>query len=206
MSAQEFMPEGRSSVRTLKEAAKHCRGCDLYANATQTVFGKGPAEAALMLVGEQPGDAEDQTGQPFIGPAGKLLDRALKELDLQREHLYITNVVKHFKWEPRGKLRLHKNPSAREVAACRPWLEAEIAAVQPTVVVCLGATAARALLGAQFRVTRQRGELHPGPNGCTVTATVHPSSIVRIRDQKEREQAVNRFVTDLRAARTCAGL
>jgi DNA polymerase len=153
-----------------------------------------------MLVGEQPGDVEDRDGAPFVGPAGRLLDRALHEAGIRRRETYVTNAVKHFKWEPRGKLRLHKNPSAREVAACRPWLTAEINLVRPGLLVCLGATSARTLLGSAFRVTQQRGQFFPGPLGTTILATVHPSAILRIRDSVGREEEFGSFVNDLRRA------
>jgi uracil-DNA glycosylase len=159
-----------------------------------------------MLVGEQPGDSEDRDGTPFVGPAGRLLDRALQEVGVRRQDTYVTNAVKHFKWEPRGQLRLHKSPSAREVAACRPWLAAEIEAVRPDLLVCLGATSARALLGADFRVTQQRGELFPGPSGTTVLATIHPSAILRLKDDGDRETEYRNFVADLsRAANWAQG-
>jgi uracil-DNA glycosylase len=159
-----------------------------------------------MLVGEQPGDSEDRDGTPFVGPAGRLLDRALQEVGVRRQDTYVTNAVKHFKWEPRGQLRLHKSPSAREVAACRPWLAAEIEAVRPDLLVCLGATSARALLGADFRVTQQRGELFPGPSGTTVLATIHPSAILRLKDDGDRETEYRNFVADLsRAAKWAQG-
>jgi DNA polymerase len=156
-----------------------------------------------MLVGEQPGDVEDRTGHPFVGPAGKLLDEALQTIRVDRRTIYVTNAVKHFKWEPRGKLRLHKNPSTREVAACRPWLMAEIAAIRPKVLLCLVATAARSVLGPSFRVTQQRGILQSGPDGQRVVATVHPASIVRMRDVQDRSAAFNQFVDDLRSAVAC---
>jgi DNA polymerase len=201
VSAESYLPAGRQSIATLRAAAEGCEGCDLHERATQTVFGEGRIRAAqLMLVGEQPGDVEDRTGHPFVGPAGKLLNEALDVVGLDRPSIYVTNAVKHFKWEPRGKLRLHKNPSAREVADCRPWLMAEIAVVRPKVLLCLGATAARSLLGPAFRVTKQRGEVQIGPDGQRIMATVHPASIVRIRDGKERQEAFDRFVDDLRCA------
>lgn len=204
MSAAEYLPAGKPSVAALRAAAEHCEGCDLYARATQTVFGEGRSRTPhLMLVGEQPGDVEDRTGHPFVGSAGKLLDEALETIGVDRRTVYVTNAVKHFKWESRGKLRLHKNPSAREVAACRPWLLAEITAVRPKVLLCLGATAARSLLGPSFRVTQQRGNVQSGPDGRRVVATVHPASIVRIRDARERRAAFEQFVQDLRAAVAC---
>lgn len=201
VGADEFLPNGSRSVPLLRKAARHCKGCDLYERATQTVFGQGETtKPIMMLVGEQPGDAEDLAGEPFVGPAGRVLDQALDAIGLARSAVYITNAVKHFKWEPRGPLRLHKNPSAREVAACRPWLLAEMEAVDPVLVVCLGATAARSLLGPSFRVTKDRGKRFSGPLGTAVFATVHPASIVRIRDSGERRLAREQFVRDLRGA------
>lgn len=206
MSAEEYLPDRRDSIAALRSAAEHCEGCDLYKEATQTVFGQGKTRSPdIMLVGEQPGDVEDRTGAPFVGPAGSLLDQALEAVGLDRDLAYVTNAVKHFKWEPQGKRRLHKNPSAREVAACRPWLMAEIEATRPKVVVCLGAIAARSLLGPSFRVTRQRGEAFSGPHDCVVLATVHPASILRIRGPEERRVALERFVEDLRLAVGYAG-
>ncbi len=181
----------------MRAAAQSCEGCDLYRNATQAVFGEGEARAVVMLVGEQPGDREDVEGHPFVGPAGRLLDAALLEARIDRRAVYITNAVKHFKWEPRGKRRIHKKPSAGEVDACRPWLEAEIAAVDPRIVVCLGATAAQALLGSGFRVSRQRGQLLARPDGRRILATVHPSSILRAPDDAARQLARAEFVDDL---------
>ena len=200
MGADEFLPARAGSLPASRRAAQGCQGCDLFKRATQTVFGSGPATAPIMLVGEQPGDIEDREGAPFVGPAGRLLEFPLDDVGLQRRDVYMTNVVKHFKWEPSGKRRLHKNPSAREVAACRPWVEAEINAIHPSLVVCLGATSARALLGPTFRVTRQRGEFPPGPSGTTVMGTVHPSAILRIRDHEARATEFGRFVDDLRQA------
>jgi DNA polymerase len=185
-------------VRKVRDAAKGCRACHLYKNATQTVFGEGPRKAEVMLVGEQPGDAEDLTGQPFVGPAGKLLDRALADAGIDRRLVYVTNVVKHFKFEPRGKRRIHAKPNSAEIAACRPWLETEIALVTPRVLVCLGATAAQALLGKSFKVTTQRGTFVPSSLAPRVTATVHPSSILRAPDEASRRVEMRRFVTDLR--------
>ncbi|MBA2356875.1 MAG: UdgX family uracil-DNA binding protein [Actinobacteria bacterium] len=186
---------------TLREAARGCRGCELYRLGTQTVFGEGLREAPVMLVGEQPGDQEDIQGRPFVGPAGKLLDRALIEAGIDRSRTYVTNAVKHFKWEPRGRRRIHQKPTWAELTACRPWLDAELAVVKPRVLVCLGATAAQALLGRQFRVTRQRGQLIASPLAEHVTATIHPSAILRARDdQREAEYAA--FVDDLRAVAT----
>jgi uracil-DNA glycosylase family protein len=200
MGAEQFLPTERRDLEALRRAGDGCKGCDLYEHATQTVFGAGAAGAAVMLVGEQPGDREDIEGKPFVGPAGALLDQALAQAGLDRDSLYVTNAVKHFKWERRGKVRLHKKPGAREVAACKPWLLAEIDAVHPEIVVCLGATAAQALLGAEFRVTRQRGQIMDGPRDTPTMATVHPSSILRTTDQSERQNQLARFVEDLRVA------
>jgi uracil-DNA glycosylase family protein len=188
---------GTPDLPALRERAQSCRACALWRTGTQTVFGEGPAKAELMLVGEQPGDREDQEGRPFVGPAGRVLDEALLEAGIDREQIYLTNVVKHFKWKPRGKRRIHQKPNAEEIAACRPWLEAELAAVQPGVLVCLGAIAAQALLGRTFRVSRQRGELVDSPLAPFVTATVHPSSILRAPDEEARRSAMEEFVRDL---------
>ena len=188
----------RLSLAPVREIAKGCKACDLYKRATQTVFGEGPRKAEVMLVGEQPGDAEDLAGHPFVGPAGKLLDRALEEAGIDRRLVYVTNVVKHFKWEPRGKRRIHAKPNAAEIGACRPWLEAEIALVKPRVLVCLGATAAQALLGKSFKVSRQRGAFVASALAPLVTATVHPSSILRAPDDESRRAEMQRFVQDLR--------
>ena len=171
-----------------------CRACRLYKTGTQTVFGEGPARPTLMMVGEQPGDAEDLAGHPFVGPAGKLLDRALAEAGIDRARVYLTNVVKHFKWEPRGKRRIHKKPNAAEIAACRPWLETEIALTKPHVIVCLGATAAQALLGRAFKVSQHRGTFVPSTLAPRVMATVHPSSILRAPDEETRRADLRRFV------------
>ena len=183
----------------MRAAAKGCRACDLWKCGTQTVFGEGASRAAVMFVGEQPGNEEDLSGHPFVGPAGKLLDRALADAGINRADAYVTNVVKHFKWEPRGKRRIHKKPSAREVAACRPWLDTEIALVKPRAIVCLGATAAQALLGRAFRVTAHRGEFIPSPLAPLVLATVHPSSILRAPDDEARHREMKLFTDDLRA-------
>jgi DNA polymerase len=196
-SAAERLPD-RASLRTVREAARVCRACDLWKRGTQTVFGEGPARARLMLVGEQPGDQEDLAGHPFVGPAGKLLDRALVDAGIDRADVYVTNVVKHFKWEPRGKRRIHKKPAAGEIQACRPWLETEIALVKPHALVCLGATAAQALLGKTFKVTAHRGELVGSPLAPIVLATVHPSSLLRAPDPETRRAGLARFVDDLR--------
>lgn len=189
-----------NNLRELAAAAKSCTACPLYKNATQTVFGEGPKAARIMLVGEQPGDYEDVKGKPFIGPAGKLLDRALEEAGIDRAQVYVTNAVKHFKWEPRGKRRIHKKPSARDVAACRPWMEAELRALQPDVLVCLGSTAAQAVFGPQFRVTKQRGEVLESPFAKRTVATVHPSALLRAPDEETRHREYALFVHDLRVA------
>jgi len=188
----------RPTVSSARDAARECQACDLYKRGTQTVFGEGASRAALMLVGEQPGDAEDLSGHPFVGPAGKLLDKALVEAGIDRSAVYVTNVVKHFKWEPRGKRRIHKKPNAGEIAACRPWLDTEIALVTPRAIVCLGATAAQALLGPGFRVTAHRGEFVESPLAPVVLATVHPSSLLRTPDDETRHRETRRFIADLR--------
>jgi uracil-DNA glycosylase len=195
--AAEFIPD-RPSLTNVRAASKDCRACDLWKRGTQTVFGEGGRKAELMLVGEQPGDAEDLAGRPFVGPAGKLLDRVLVEVGIDRATVYVTNVVKHFKWEPRGKRRIHKKPSAGEIAACRPWLDTEIALVQPRAIVCLGATAAQALLGRTFKLTANRGAFVPSSLAPLVLATVHPSSILRAPDADTRRQETARFADDLR--------
>jgi uracil-DNA glycosylase family protein len=189
-----------SSLTTLKKAAEGCTACHLYKRATQTVFGEGPKGATFMLLGEQPGDQEDLAGKPFVGPAGKLLDRALEEVGIDRGEVYVTNTVKHFKWEPRGKRRIHKKPNSREIAACRPWLEAELRLVKPKLLVCLGATAAQSILGPSFRVTRARGKVLKSELAPRVLATVHPSSLLRQPDEESREREYAHFVADLRAA------
>jgi uracil-DNA glycosylase len=189
-----------SSLTTLREAAAHCTACPLYKNATQTVFGEGRKGAALMLLGEQPGDREDLSGKPFVGPAGNILNRALEEAGIDRNAVYVTNAVKHFKWEPRGKRRIHQKPSARDLAACRPWLEAELRVVRPGVLVCLGSTAAQAIFGSSFRVTRERGKLLRSQLAPRVVATVHPSSLLRQPDEESRRREYALFVEDLRVA------
>ena len=196
-SAAAYLPE-RPTLERLREAAVECRGCHLYERATQTVFGEGARGAEVMFVGEQPGDQEDLAGKPFVGPAGRILDQALEEAGIDRRQTYVTNVVKHFKWQPRGKRRIHQKPNWAEMAACRPWLEAELDVVEPEVVVCLGATAAQALIGRDFRVSRQRGEFVESPLARYVLATVHPSSILRQRDDASREAEYAAFVEDLR--------
>jgi uracil-DNA glycosylase family protein len=181
----------------MRARAKHCKACDLYKNATQTVFGEGAAHPRIMFVGEQPGDQEDLQGRPFVGPAGKLLDSALEEARIDRSKTYVTNAVKHFSWEPRGKRRIHKKPNGVEIAACRPWLDSEIALLKPQVIVCLGATAAQALLGRDFRVTKSRGELMESRLAPYIMATVHPSSILRAPDAS-RHAEMERFIADLK--------
>ena len=195
--AAKLIPD-RPTIATLRDAAKDCQACDLFVRGTQTVFGDGSQKAELMLVGEQPGDQEDLTGHPFVGPAGKLLDRALEAAGIDRAAVYVTNVVKHFKWEPRGKRRIHQKPNAAEIAACRPWLDAEIQVVKPRAIVCLGATAAQALLGRQFKVSVHRGAFVPSPLAPLVLATVHPSSILRAPDEDARRDEMRRFTDDLR--------
>jgi uracil-DNA glycosylase len=190
----------RPTIKKLQEAARGCRACPLWKSGTQTVFGEGSRTATVVFVGEQPGNDEDLAGKPFVGPAGKLLDKALAEAGIHRDEIYVTNAVKHFKWEPKGKRRIHKKPSAREIAACRPWLEAELAVLNPRVLVCLGATAAQALLGKDFRVSQRRGELVKSPLAPSVMATVHPSSILRAPDDETRRAEMARFVEDLKQA------
>ena len=185
-------------MRTLSAAAHECRGCDLYKTATQVVFGAGPRGAQVMFVGEQPGDQEDRQGEPFVGPAGALLDKALADAGIPRADVYVTNAVKHFKWEPRGKRRIHKKPRMSEVKACRPWLEAEIRAVKPRVVVCLGATAAQSVLGSQFKLMAQRGQVLTSELAGTVIATIHPSAALRAPDAEGRRAAYEMLVSDLR--------
>ena len=196
-SALPLIPD-RPTLPRLREAARSCRACPLWKRGTQTVFGEGSRDSLVVLVGEQPGDREDIEGRPFVGPAGKLLDACLEEAGIDRSKAYVTNVVKHFKWEPRGKKRIHQKPNAAEIAACRPWLDAEIALVRPNVVVCLGATAAQALLGASFRVTKSRGAFIPSELAPFVTATVHPSSILRSPDEATRQSETRAFIRDLR--------
>jgi uracil-DNA glycosylase family protein len=200
-SAADFFPE-HITLRTLADASRGCRGCDLWELGTQTVFGEGLPDAQVMFVGEQPGDREDRAGRPFVGPAGQLLDDALEQAGIDREVVYITNAVKHFKWEPRGKRRIHKKPNLAEIVACRPWLQAEIDQVRPEVLVCLGSTAAQALLGKEFRVTKQRGVPVESALAPTVMATVHPSSILRADNEAARRLEMDAFVADLRTVAT----
>jgi uracil-DNA glycosylase len=196
MTASDFIPV-EADLSHLRTASKGCRGCDLYARATQTVFGEG-GPSRLMIVGEQPGDEEDRSGRPFVGPAGRLLDVSLEQAGIDRGSVYLTNAVKHFKWEERGTRRLHKKPSVGEVHACLPWLEAEIRVVQPDIVACMGATAAQALLGPDIRVTLVRGEFVPSPLPALVFVTVHPASILRATGAEERNMEEKRFVVDLK--------
>ncbi len=197
MTAADFLPQ-RRTLPALREAVQECRGCPLYANATQAVFGEGPAKAEIILVGEQPGDQEDRRGKPFVGPAGRILSQGLEEAEIDRAQVFITNVVKHFKFQPRGKRRIHKRPSAEEIRACRPWLDAELHAVKPKALVALGATAAQDLFGRAFRVTKQRGQPLEFPDFAPlVMATIHPSAILRA-DDDQREDEYKRFVDDLK--------
>jgi DNA polymerase len=199
MGAEEFLPD-QPTIDRMRAAAADCKGCDLWRAATQTVFGEGSDHARLMLVGEQPGDREDIEGKPFVGPAGRVLDTALESAGIPRTQVYLTNAVKHFRWVRRGKRRLHEKPNSQQVRACRPWLEAEVKAVKPRLIVLLGATAAQAVLGPTFRVTRDRGKVLETPLGIAGLATVHPSSILRSPDDESRDQAMDAFVRDLKVA------
>ncbi len=203
-SAAPFVESCRSatdpSIERLAACAKTCKGCDLWKHATQTVFGEGPQNARLMLVGEQPGDHEDLEGRPFVGPAGRLLDECLTEAGIERETIYLTNAVKHFKWVGRGLRRLHAKPSRGEIVACKPWLDEEIDTIDPEVVVCLGATAAQSLLGAKFKLMAERGQVLPFGAGRSVLATIHPSAILRMPDRSAREESRNMLVADLALA------
>ena len=196
-SAEEFFPKCHS-LRAFREAAADCKACDLWYRGTQTVFGEGARRAEIVFVGEQPGNEEDLSGHPFVGPARRLLDDALTAAGIDRTQTYVTNVVKHFKWEPRGKRRIHKKPNAHEIKACHPWLEAEISLVKPKVIVCLGATAAQALLGPQFKVSKQRGQFIESTLAPYIMATVHPSSILRAPDDETRRQKKRKFIDDLK--------
>ena len=198
--ARPARPPESSSLSTVRKASKRCTACHLYKHATQTVFGQGPATARIMLIGEQPGDYEDVAGKPFVGPAGKIMDRALEDAGIDRKQVYVTNAVKHFKWEPRGKRRLHKKPNSREIAACRPWLETELRLVRPKLVVAMGSTAAQTILGASFRVTRERGKVLSSKFAPQVLATVHPSSLLRQPDEESRYREYKKFVSDLKVA------
>ncbi len=196
-----FVPK-TTSIRALSAAAQKCRGCDLYKTATQTVFGAGPRKTRVVFVGEQPGDQEDRQGIPFVGPAGAMLDKALEDAGIPRSDAYLTNAVKHFKWEPRGKRRIHKEPRMSEIKACRPWLEAELRAIKPRIVVCLGAVAAQSMMGSQFKLMQNRGKLLPAPAGPAppeyVMATIHPSAVLRAPDSEGRRQAYESLVRDLK--------
>jgi DNA polymerase len=196
-SAAPYVPD-TTSIRTLAIASQGCRGCDLYKNATQAVFGAGPRGAHVMFVGEQPGDQEDKEGAPFVGPAGALLDKALDEAGVARDDVYVTNAVKHFSWEPRGKRRIHKKPRVSEIKACRPWLEAELRSIKPAIVVCLGASAAQAVLGSQFKLMQNRGQVQSSPLARRVLATIHPSAVLRAPDSEGRRAAYEMLVSDLK--------
>lgn len=196
-SAAEFLPKKSGDLLALARAARRCQGCPLYCHATQTVFGEGPQGAAVMFIGEQPGDQEDLAGHPFVGPSGQLLNEVLEKVGIPRDQVYVTNAVKHFKFEPRGARRIHSKPNAREIAACRPWLEAEIHAIKPQMIVSLGATAAQSLLGPKFRLTQHRGEAVEQPFAPWMLATVHPSSLLRIPDHDARVLARQQFTDDL---------
>lgn len=209
-SAVPFVPEERI-LPVLSKAVQQCRGCDLYRNATQAVFGEletgeqaSKPAVTIMMIGEQPGDREDQEGRPFVGPAGKLLDKCLEEAGIDRTQVYVTNSVKHFKWEPRGKLRIHKKPSAKEIRACRPWLDAELETVHPRLIVCLGATAAQGLLGSSFKITQQHGRLQQMPGLPPIIATLHPSAVLRAPTDEDRHRQRETFVEDLRIAAAVA--
>jgi DNA polymerase len=192
----EYIP-GHPTLTVLQEAVQKCRGCDLYKAATQAVFGEGPCWASIVFIGEQPGNEEDLAGHPFVGPAGRMFDRALEEADIDRSTTYVTNVVKHFKFEERGKRRIHKKPNAPEIKACKPWLEAEMSLVQPDVIVCLGATAAQALFGSKYRLTQERGKFVAHSWARQATSTIHPSAILRAPDDEQRKLAYRNFVEDL---------
>jgi len=209
--AEPFVPTGRT-LPVLAAAVQKCKGCDLYRNATQAVFGEidsrdGAArpKIAIMMIGEQPGDQEDKQGRPFVGPAGKLLDKALEEAEIDRSEVYVTNAVKHFKWEPRGKVRLHKKPSMKEINACRPWLDAELATVKPKLIVALGATAAQGLLGSGFRITQAHGKVQEAPGLPPIIATLHPSAILRAQTDEDRHSQMRMLVEDLRVVAKIAG-
>jgi uracil-DNA glycosylase family protein len=205
-SAAPFVPETRE-LPILSKAVQNCKGCDLYKNATQAVFGELEThenttrpKVAIMMIGEQPGDQEDKQGRPFVGPAGKLLDKALEEAEIDRREVYVTNAVKHFKWEPRGKLRIHKKPSMKEINACRPWLDAELEAVHPRLIVALGASAAQGLLGSAFRITQEHGKVQNSPGLPPIVATLHPSAILRAQTDEDRHRDMRMLVEDLREA------
>ena len=209
-SAQPFVPDERN-LPVLAKAVQKCRGCDLYKNATQAVFGEvengdgAKPKIAIMMIGEQPGDQEDKQGRPFVGPAGKLLDKALEEAEIDRGKVYVTNAVKHFKWEPRGKLRIHTKPSMKEINACRPWLDAELETVKPKLIVALGATAAQGLLGSSFRITQAHGKVQEVAGLPPIIATLHPSAILRAQTDEDRHEQLRTLVEDLREAKRVAG-
>ena len=202
--ASGFIPKD-PTLPLLRDSAQSCKGCELYLHATQAVLGEGPSTADLVLIGEQPGNDEDLAGRPFVGPAGRMLDRALQDAGIDRTRVYVTNAVKHFKFEERGKRRIHKKPSAGEVRACHPWLQAEFAIVKPTIIGCLGATAAQSILGNEFRLTKDRGRPIEHPPDGTIVSTVHPSAILRAPNPEEREAAYAQFVEDLKAIRQLLG-
>ena len=204
MGAEEFVPD-QLTLESLREAASGCRGCELWEDATQTVFGEGAKHATVMLIGEQPGDREDLEGKPFVGPAGRILDEGLEAAQIARTSVYVTNAVKHFRFTRRGKRRLHEKPNSQQVRACRPWLQAEVETVRPSLLVLLGATAAQSLLGPTFRVTQHRGRVIPTPLGIPAVATVHPSSILRAPDDAAREEAMAAFIADLRSVKRQLG-
>ena len=198
-SGLAFLPETRS-LPSLRRAIQGCKGCDLFRKGTQAVFGEGKVDSDVMLLGEQPGDKEDLAGKPFVGPAGRLLDLCLEEAGIDRNKAYVTNAVKHFKWEPRGKIRIHKKPNSQEIAACRPWFDAEVQTVEPKLIICLGATAAQSLLGSTFRVTQHRGEVFNKAHLPPILVTIHPSSILRARDEESRKRERQEFVADLKGS------
>jgi DNA polymerase len=198
VGASDFIPEVKT-LPLLQDAVQRCRGCDLYLNATKAVFGEGRMDASIMFIGEQPGDEEDRQGRPFVGPAGRLLDRALQDAGIDRSAVYVTNAVKHFKFEERGKRRIHKKPSTWEIRSCRPWLESETELIRPEIIVCLGATAAQTVFGADHRVTKQRGIFVPHPWAPHATSTIHPSAILRAPDAEQRALEYERFIADLKA-------
>jgi uracil-DNA glycosylase len=195
----EILSSGGRTLEDLRNEAATCQGCDLYKLGTQTVFGEGPEDADLMLMGEQPGDQEDKAGHPFVGPAGRILDKALVDAGIDRDNVYVTNAVKHFKWKPQGKVRLHQKPNAKEIAACRVWWTQELAVVKPKVLCCLGATAAQAVFGSKFRVTKQRGDFIELVDGVLGTATIHPSAILRVDEDDRRKVEYEDLVDDFRA-------
>jgi uracil-DNA glycosylase len=196
-SAADFIPQ-QKTLPVLREAVQECRGCDLYERATQAVFGEGPRSASIVLIGEQPGDEEDRMGSPFVGPAGRLLDRALRDAGIDRSSVYVTNAVKHFKFEERGKRRIHKKPSNGEIKACRPWLDAEITLLHPSVIVCMGASAAQSVFGSDYRLTKEHGRFVAHPWARHATSTIHPSAILRAPTDDQRHLAYEEFVADLR--------